>query len=259
MPTTTGWQLQTPIDAVIFDCDGTLSAIEGIDELAMQNHVGGAVAALTEQAMGKTGINPDIYRQRVELVKPSRQQVEMLGEQYYEEIVPDVEDVIHALQHLNKKIFIISAGLAPAVIAMGAKLNVPRENIFSVNFTFDDNGQYLEFDHTSPMTMHDGKRLVVKQIKDACGRAAHIGDGMNDFAAHDVSDRFIGFGGLVYRKNIAAGSEFYITSRSLASLLPLLLTKQEAARLSPQELECYNKGLTYIQNGLVEMNSTSRA
>jgi phosphoserine phosphatase len=37
---TKNWQLQHPLDAVVFDCDGTLSQIEGIDALAEKNDVG---------------------------------------------------------------------------------------------------------------------------------------------------------------------------------------------------------------------------
>ena len=37
------WQLDHPINAIVFDCDGTLSIIEGIDELARNNGVGDAV------------------------------------------------------------------------------------------------------------------------------------------------------------------------------------------------------------------------
>jgi phosphoserine phosphatase len=48
------WQPTIPFDAVIFDCDGTLSAVEGIDELAEKNAVGREVKALTQIAMGQT-------------------------------------------------------------------------------------------------------------------------------------------------------------------------------------------------------------
>ncbi|TAK75879.1 MAG: phosphoserine phosphatase, partial [Gammaproteobacteria bacterium] len=59
------WQPQAPIPAIVFDCDGTLSMIEGIDELAKHNGVSEAVQALTAEAMEKTGLHPDLYRQRL--------------------------------------------------------------------------------------------------------------------------------------------------------------------------------------------------
>lgn len=52
------WQLAMNISAIIFDCDSTLSSIEGIDELAETKNVQQEVSRLTELAMNKTGINP---------------------------------------------------------------------------------------------------------------------------------------------------------------------------------------------------------
>lgn len=254
MPTTLNWQLQKPIHAVIFDCDGTLSAIEGIDQLAQENHVGPAVQALTDIAMGKTGINPDLYRQRLELVKPDRQQVDNLGEKYIANLVPDAGEVVQSFQRLNKIIYLITAGLSPAISHLGALLNIPRENIFSVDIEFDIQGNYLNFDHNSPMTKNNGKRQIVSQIKSIHHTVAHIGDGMNDFVAHDVATRFIGYGGVFYRKNIAAECEFYIKEKSIAALLPLLLTSQETRELLPTETQLYDKGWSAIQNGLVKIN-----
>lgn len=254
MPTAPNWQLQKPISAVIFDCDGTLSAIEGIDELAKEKNVGDAVHALTEKAMGKTGINPDLYRQRLELVKPNKQQVEKLGEKYITHLVPDASGVIQSFQRLNKIIYIVTAGLSPAIIHLAARLNIPRENIFSVDIEFDAQGNYQNFNHHSPMTKSNGKREIVSQLKAVHNRVAHIGDGMNDFVAHDVSTRFIGYGGVFFRKNIAAECEFYIKSTSLSAMLPLLLTQQEIFELMPTETELYHKGMSAIQNGLVKIN-----
>ncbi len=72
--------LLSPIDCIIFDCDGTLTAIEGIDALAEKNGVSQEVSALTAYAMGQAGINPDIYQQRLGLVRPTSSQVQQLAE-----------------------------------------------------------------------------------------------------------------------------------------------------------------------------------
>jgi phosphoserine phosphatase len=98
-------QLQQPMDAIIFDCDGTLSSIEGIDELARQNGVAAPVAALTAIAMGRTGINPDLYQERLSLVKPHSEQVLALGREYYQEITPDARAVVQIFQRLEKAIY----------------------------------------------------------------------------------------------------------------------------------------------------------
>lgn len=224
---TISWQLDTPIDAIIFDCDGTLSTIEGIDELAEVAGVGEKVKTLTENAMGKTGINPELYEQRLKLVQPTYQHVLALADQYYSHRVADIENVIALLKRLDKKIYIASAGINPSVKMFGEKIGIPVENIFAVDIQYDAQGKYVDFDRSSPFTRSSGKRDVVTQIKTLHPRVALIGDGLNDYAAHDIVTRFIGYGGAYYRQNIADLCEFYITTQSMTSLLPLVLTQDE--------------------------------
>ena len=134
---TPAWQLKTPLNAIIFDCDGTLSTIEGIDELAKNNGVDDAVLSLTAQAMGATGMNPELYQKRLDLVYPSEEQVLALGQHYIATQVPDAHPVIQLLKRLNKTVYLVSAGLYPAVKIFGRMLNIPQENIFAVDVLFD--------------------------------------------------------------------------------------------------------------------------
>lgn len=247
MPTSPNWQLKQPIQAVIFDCDGTLSAIEGIDELARQNHTGDAVAALTASAMGKTGISTDLYRERLQLTQPTKHQVDQLGEVYREHMVPDVEAVIQILQRLNKKIFIASAGLKPAVDIFASTLKIPASHVFAVDIQFDAHGHYLDFDYTSPLTSSSGKCSIAKNLIQQYQTIAHIGDGMNDFVVYDLVTRFIGFGGVFYRKNIEEKCQYYLKNNSMTGCLPLLLTHEEAAQLQGEERRLFDRGMTEVE------------
>jgi phosphoserine phosphatase len=251
--TATRVQLQLPIDAIIFDCDGTLSSIEGIDELAKQNGVAAPVEALTAIAMGSTGINPDLYQQRLSLVKPRREQVLALGSEYYQEITPDARAVVQIFQHLKKPVYLVSAGLLPAVKIFGELLQIPAENIFAVNIEFDEAGNFSGYDHTSPMTHADGKRRIVTEIKHQYPNVAYVGDGLNDLAVYDLAARFVGMGGAYFRQNIADKCEFYIIDKSLTPLLPLLLTAKETAALDDTEKTFYQKGLQLIKSGGVKI------
>src|SRR3990167_9314043 len=178
--TTNSWQLSSPINTIIFDCDGTLTQIEGIDELANRNHVGNKVKLMTEEAMGKTGIHPKLYQKRLELVCPTQQQVLELGEYYFSQLVPDLEKVIQIFKRLNKTIFVVSAGLYPAVEIFAAKLHIPKENVFAVGVKFDAEGNYVDFDHTSPLTHREGKRIIINEIKKTQKKLLYVGDGLND-------------------------------------------------------------------------------
>ncbi len=239
------WQLSLPLDAIIFDCDGTLSCIEGIDELAKNNGVGDAVTQLTHIAMSQTGITPKIYHERLQLVQPTLRDIETLGQRYIATLTPDTLDVIHIFQKMGKAIYIISAGVYPAVALLADFLNIPRAHVFAIDIAFDAHGNYLGFDRHSPLIRPIGKCSVVEAIKQKHPRLGYTGDGMNDMPVRPLVTRLVGFGGAYYRKNIAAMCEFYITANSMAPLLPLMLTEKEAHHLTQTEKVLYEKGLKY--------------
>ncbi|HVV68838.1 MAG TPA: HAD-IB family phosphatase [Gammaproteobacteria bacterium] len=216
-----------PMDAVVFDCDGTLSSIEGIDELAEANGVGAAVKKLTEEAMGHTGINPQLYRQRLALVLPTVKQVRTLGEKYFLHKTADLLTVLQVLTDLGKAVYVVSAGLYPAVVGFALRLNLPQSHVFAVEVYFDDSGNYLDFDHRSPLVLADGKRHIVEQLKKQHPRLVYVGDGLNDMATQDIVTRFVGYGGAYYRENIRQMCQYYITEPSMLPLLPLCLTAEE--------------------------------
>ena len=251
--TTPTWQLQTPIDAILFDCDGTLSTIEGIDELARKNGVEDIVESLTAAAMGKLGMNPEVYQRRLDLVYPTQEQVLTLGHDYFAHKVPDLIEVIEVLKRFNKSIYIISAGLYPAVRIFAGLLKIPSQNIFAVPLEFDAQGLYLDFDRTSPLIHNDGKRNIVNQLKIQHPEMVYIGDGLNDLTVFDSVTRFIGYGGAFYRENIAAQCQYYISSSSISPVLPLVLTKDEFEKLTPAELALYHRGLSAIQEEKVKV------
>jgi phosphoserine phosphatase len=241
------WQLKTPINTVIFDCDGTLSAIEGIDELAYKNNVTDEVKALTEKAMGSTGINPQLYQTRLDLVRPTQSDLLKLADAYFENVSKDVEEIISIFLRLGKRVCIVSAGVNPAVKQFGKRLGIPYDNIFAVDLTFDTSGNYVDFDHSSPMTQASGKRDIVNEIKQNSSQTLFIGDGLNDLVVSDLVTRFVGYGGSFYRDNIAARCEFYIHTLSMAALLPLGLTAEEMLLLEPKEKALYLSGLNDIE------------
>lgn len=252
--TTPPWQLRTAIDAIVFDCDGTLSTIEGIDELANQNGVSTAVKTMTAEAMGKSGINLGLYKERLDLVRPRQKQVSELGKIYYEHLVPDTLEVIKILQSLNKSIYLISAGLYPAVIIFGELLGIPRDNIHAVNIQFDAEGNYINFDTQSPFAQRNGKRDAINQIKKQHPHLLFVGDGLNDLAALDLVTRFVGFGGAYFRQNIANLCQFYVSKLSMSPILPLALTKIEFAKLNADDKKIYEKGLDAIMKKEVIIN-----
>lgn len=247
------WTLTQTLDAICFDCDGTMSAIEGINELAKYSNTTEKVEALTNIAMSETGITPTIYSERLKLIYPTQDNLITLAETYFENIAPDIAQVIQTYQRLNKVVYIISAGMNPAIKMFGNKLGIPSENIYAVDLFFDENGKYEKYDHSSPLIHNDGKRFLVNQIKSKHPHILHIGDGLNDVATMDIVTRFVGYGGFFNRDHIAELCQFYIRTKSLSALLPLSLTEDEQEYLTDDEQGLYHKGLSAIKEGMVKV------
>jgi phosphoserine phosphatase len=224
-------ELSVPVDAVIFDCDGTLTRIEGIDELARMNGVGRQVTELTAEAMGSTGLSPDLFEKRLNLVLPNAMQVAALSDIYFQNRTPDLLPVIQTLRGLGKAVYIVSAGLSPAVIGFGRLLSIDPAHIFAVDIYFDAAGNYRDFDRRSPLIYSDGKRAIVQQLSQRHPRMVYVGDGLNDYAVYDLVTRFVGYGGAFYRESIEQRCQYYLKAPSMAPLLPLCLTSEEMNRL----------------------------
>jgi len=216
-----------PFDIISFDCDATLSQVEGVDVLAQQNGVGDDVAKLTHAAMRETGLSNGLYQKRLELIKPSREQLLAVGELYIQEVTPDAKRVIDQLQRLGKRVTVLSAGLLPAVHILTDALRIPREHVFAVDCYFDEAGHYAGYDESSPLARRGGKVEILNQLRQPGERVVHVGDGMNDAETQGHVDCFIGFGGNGVHEKIRSMSDVYITDNTFSAFLPYILTEEE--------------------------------
>jgi len=211
------------VNIIIFDCDSTLSAIEGIDELARRTGVYDQLAPLTRKAMeGETRLE-DIYKHRLELIKPSRGDIEWLGQYYVENVVHDAKMVIDTLQQAGKEVHIVSGGILQAISILADYLDIPRHRLHAVDIRHTTSGEYAGYDEASPLCRDGGKKVVCDYLVGEQSTAVIIGDGMTDLEAARDSVQFIGFGGVIRRPAVEAMATDYITDTSLISLISRLL------------------------------------
>jgi len=241
--TDTRW---SSFDLVFFDCDSTLSSIEGIDELARLKGKEWRVGLLTDKAMNGELDLEEVYGKRLQAIRPTRGQLKAIEQRYWETIVPDAQAVIAALRFLGKQVFIISGGLAEPVRGFGKRLGVPLENIRAVELEYNElsgdwwryydpetrHGQtYLDYNE-GPLTVSSGKAKIIQELANGKhGRRLMLGDGSSDLAARSVVDLFVGFGGVVVREKVKLGSDAFINSASLAPVLPIACSPDEYSRL----------------------------
>jgi phosphoserine phosphatase len=220
-------------DHVFFDCDSTLTAVEGITVLSESAGKRWRVEVLTQAAMEGNRDLEDIYARRLQAVKPTREQVRDIRRSYKRHVVEDAALVIAALHALGHKVYIISGGLAEPVEEFGVYLGVPRQRIRAVGISYnqlsgdwwDSNQsgreQYLNY-HEGALTVSDGKAQIIRELLGKQrGRSLLIGDGNSDLLAGQAVDLFVGYGGVVTRPRVLAQAPAFIHSQSMAPLLPL--------------------------------------
>lgn len=250
-----------PFEVVIFDCDSTLSRIEGIDELARWLGREAEVAALTAQAMNGDLPLEAVYSRRLDMLQPTREQLKQLGQLYRDTLVPEAAEVIQALLAHGREVFIVSGGLFEPVRDLGLWLGLPADHIFAVDVDYNQlsgrwwetwkhphghnpDERYLIHDH-GPLTEGTGKAHIIRRLRATHrGRAMLIGDGTSDLEASQAVDMFVGFGGVVAREKVKAQAEVFIHANSLAPILPLALA-------APTDSTIYTRGVQLIEQGQV--------
>lgn len=207
---------------VVFDCDSTLSALEGIDELARLR--GEAIfrqsESMTREAMeGKIPLE-SVFARRLELIRPTLGELLELGQRYIDTVEPTARVTIAALKKAGWTPAVLSAGLLPAVLPLAEWLEI--DLVRAVPLELNPDGTYKGFDDAFPPTRSGGKPVVVHQLKKETGakKTVMVGDGVSDLEALPEVDLFVGFGGFVERPRVKAGSPRWITR--LEELPPLL-------------------------------------
>ncbi|MDT4290418.1 HAD-IB family phosphatase [Methylomonas sp. MO1] len=210
-------------DVICFDCDSTLSRVEGIDELARRNGLFEQVAALTDAAMNGELALEDVYASRLDLIKPDKAAIDWLAKLYITEMVEGVSETIEALQAKNKLIHIISGGLRQAILPLAEQLGIPEEHVHAVDVLFDEDGNYQDFARHSPLAVSGGKARICRRLRMNHSSLVMIGDGKTDLEAKLAGAYMIGFGGVVRRPLVEEQADSYVLDASLAAILPLVL------------------------------------
>lgn len=234
---------------VVFDCDSTLSAVEGIDTLAGDDR--DEVRALTDSAMAGGVPLEEIYGRRLALIRPSRSAVEALTGLYIDAVVDDAGAAIAALRARGVAVRIISGGLLPAVVGLARHLGVEPDAVAAVPIRFDDDGEYAGFDPAPPARAGGKAEVIRAWRRDGLpGPVMFVGDGATDLEAAEEVDLFVAYAGVVERPEVTAAAAVVVRSASLAPVVPLALGQDPPARGAAREV--FEKGKTLIDRGMVE-------
>jgi len=211
-----------PTKLICFDCDSTLSAIEGVDELARLR--GPAVLIRVEQmtndAMeGRVPVE-SVFGRRLEIIQPRVGDVAAVGQRYVETVEPTARDTIAKLVARGWTPVILSGGFSQAIRSLADFLGVVR--VEAVGLKFTPEGNYAGYDAAFPTTRSGGKPEVISALRRELQPeiTVMVGDGVSDLEAKPVVDRFIGFGRYVVRPRVKAeAASFILTLDQLLTLL----------------------------------------
>lgn len=237
---------------VIFDCDSTLSALEGIDVLAAGHR--DQVAALTDAAMRGEVPLEEVYGRRLALIRPSRQAVEALVPLYIRDLVDDAITTVAALRTAGVAVRVVSGGLLPAVLGLARHLGLTDDAVAAVPIRFSDDGTYAAYDTAAPAARAGGKAEIVRawraDAEPIPGPVMFVGDGATDLEARDEVDLFVAYAGVIARPAVMEAAPVVLRSRSLAPLLPLALGETDPDH--PAVRDVFRKGTALIAGGALE-------
>jgi phosphoserine phosphatase SerB len=201
---------------LFMDCDSTLSSIEGIDELARFRGpaVYDEVVALTNAAMNGEVALDEVFPRRMEIIRPDRAACDFVAARYVETITPGASALVAALKSQGWLPVILSGGFLPLIEPLAATLGI--QYVEAVPLNLDELGNYAGYDATYPTTRNLGKNEIIREWKAALlpERVAMIGDGISDLETTPDVDVFIGFGGVVQRPAVMAGTDCWLQSMS---------------------------------------------
>jgi len=207
---------------IVFDCDSTLSSIEGIDELARvkSEEIFDQVAALTHAAMNGEVPLDEVFSRRLAIIQPDQKNCDEVAQLYIDTIEPTAIETLNALRGLGYTPIILSGGFKILIEPLAELLGV--EQIEAVPLHLDDAGNYINFDASYPTTYNGGKPEIIGKLKEQYGatEVIMVGDGVSDLETKPHVDKFIGYGKYTPREKVQAEADYFVYS--LADILPIV-------------------------------------
>ncbi len=173
---------------LIIDFDSTFVQVEALDELAKivlknhpkQNELVKQIEQITNLGMeGKLSFAESLKR-RLDLFQPSEEQIDNLIELLNTKISKSILANRNFFQQYKQQIYIISGGFQEYIYPVVKESGLAMSHILANQFLFDQNGNYLSYDKTKPLSQTGGKIIAVKQLR-LPGEVIVIGDGYTDY------------------------------------------------------------------------------
>ncbi len=242
---------------VCFDCDSTLTAIEGIDWLAERAGTGREVEALTRRAMDGEVPLESVYAARLAVVRPRPDDLTALARAYIAHAIEDARETLAALAAAGIETWIVSGGLLEAVEPFAAWLGIDPARVLAVPLRWSDPDPWAATAaHTLAST--GGKRLALAGLAESA-EVTLVGDGASDAAARAAVDRLIGFGGVVRHERMREAADHWIDAPSLSPVVPFLVGRRPGPLAGTIHEVVWKKGTALIEGGQASLQRPAGA
>jgi phosphoserine phosphatase len=209
--------------SVVLDVDSTLCNVEGVDWLAALRgeSVAKQSATLTDRAMNGELPIEAVYAERLDLIRPTREEVDALARVYVEKLAPGAALAIRSLRDAGVRVVLVSGGLRRAIFPVARAVGVGQADLNAVDVQWDHAGTYQGFDRASPLATQHGKVDVVKSLNLPRPILA-VGDGATDAAMLPAVDSFVAFTAFQRREAVVKVADREI--RDFSELKDLVLS-----------------------------------
>ena len=201
--------------SVVLDVDSTLSGIEGIDWLAEQRgaEIAARVSRLTALAMSGEKTLDEVFELRLSEVRPSRADIDRLGEAYVNSVAPGAVEALAAMKKAGIRTVMVSGGIREAITPLATLLGISPNDLYAVSVSFTLTGDFAGHDRSSPLARQHGKRAIVESLELDRPIVA-VGDGVTDAEMRPAVDCFVAFTGFTSRDAVVKQADATVSTFS---------------------------------------------
>lgn len=215
---------------IFFDLDSTLVTIEGLDYLAQLKGLAGQVVPITNAAMNGEIAMQVAMERKIQLLKPSRNDINQIGRVYLDNFTLGAKETITALHNIGFNCWILTGNFTEAANIVAAELEIPMHRVIANQLQYDKQGNFLAFDSSQPLSGNNGKTISLQKLGLDLSHVVMVGDGNTDLETQDHVGLFIGFGGVVKRSHVAKYANIYVDTPDLRVIIPHITTWQTTCR-----------------------------
>ncbi len=226
---------------LILDFDSTFTTVEALDILAELLSAAdparaadvAQIKALTDQAMSGEISFSDALQRRVQILKPTRDDIAALVEVLKTKISASIERNRAVFNDHAGKIRIISGGFHDFIDPVVADFGIDPAYVLANRLTWNADGVAIGLDLTNPLSQDGGKITAVRALN-LDGDVVMVGDGWTDFEVYKggAAERFYAFTENVTRPKVVAATEGGDATRIAASFDEVLHAEGYQGRYS---------------------------